>query len=57
MDYMWSFIAELARNSLTACQNMIASTFHVQLENAIHRKMIIGEVEQGRELGKASNGI
>ena len=54
MDYMWSFIAELAMDSLTACQNIIASTFHVQLEKAIHREVTIWEVEQGRGLSKAS---
>jgi len=54
LDYMWSFVNELARDSLTCCQNMLASVFHVQVEKAIHREVIIWCLEQGREIPKAS---
>ena len=54
MDYLWSFIAELSRDALTACQNMVASIFHIQLEKAFRREIIIWEVVNGREIPKKS---
>ena len=54
LDYMWSFVNELARDSLTCCQNMLASVFHAQLEKAVRREVIIWCLEHGRDIPKAS---
>jgi hypothetical protein len=54
MDFLWSFLAELSRDALTACQNMLGSVFHTQVEKAFRREMIVWEVERGREIPKSS---
>jgi hypothetical protein len=52
MDNLWPFISELARDCKTACQNMVASTFHEQLLKAFKREVILWQHFKGRSIPK-----
>ena len=51
-DNLWAFINELARDAKTACQNMIAGTFHVQLQKAYRREVLLWEHANQRTIAK-----
>lgn len=52
MDNLWPFINELSRDSKTACQNMVASTFHEQLQKAFKREVILWQHMESRSISK-----
>ena len=51
-DYLWPFLAELARDAKTACQNMVAATFHQQLVKAYRRELIMWENAEARVIDR-----
>jgi len=52
MDNLWPFISELSRDCKTACQNMVASTFHEQLLKAYKREVLLWQHAEGRSIPK-----
>ena len=52
-DYIWSFVAELAREAMTATHNMVASSFHKQILKALRREVVLHEVETNTQLDKS----
>ena len=52
-DYIWSFVAELARQAMTMTHNMIASSFHKQIHKAFRREIILHQVETNAKLDKS----
>ena len=41
MDYMWSFIAQQGKDMVTATENMMVANFHVQIQKAFKREILI----------------
>lgn len=52
-DYIWSFVAELARDAMTMTHNMVASSFHKQIQKAFRREVALHEVEANVQLDKS----
>ena len=52
-DYIWSFVAELAREAMTMTHNMVASSFHKQVQKALRREVVLYEVETNAQLDKS----
>ena len=49
-DYIWSFVAELAREAMTVTQNTVAADFHNQIQEAFRREVVLHEVETNTQL-------
>ena len=52
MDNLWPFVSELSRDCKTACQNMVASTFHEQLLKAFKREVLLWQHSEGMSIPK-----
>ena len=51
-DKIWPFINELSKSAVTMTQNMMGANFHVQLEKAVRREIIIHEWTTKKDLNK-----
>ena len=51
-DRLWAFVAELARDAMTATHNMVASTFHKQVQKALRREVLLYEVSRATALDR-----